>query len=200
MATLYEELLPVFDNSDEAAVLVDADPSTTWRALLDTDLLEVGKTHRLVGVLGAVRMLPELALGLMHGDLPDEMPDSMRLGDLGDVATSDGGWAKLGERDGTEIAFGLVGKFWKPVIDYRAVSADDFATFDEPGIAKTVYAFKITPTDGGTLLTAVMRTATTDEHARKWFRRYWTYGVGSGAHILVAGVLDSARDAAEAGA
>lgn len=199
MATLYEDLLPIFDNSDEAAVLVDADPATTWRALLDTDLLEVGKTHRLVGVLGAVRMLPELAMGLMHGDLPDEMPESMKLGDLGDVATSDGGWAKLGERDGTEIAFGLVGKFWKPVIDYRAVSAEDFATFDEPGIAKTVYAFKITPTDDGTLLTAVMRTATTDEHARKWFRRYWTYGVGSGAHILVAGVLDSARDAAEAG-
>ena len=32
-----------------------------------------------------------------------------------------------------------------------------------------------------------MRTATTDEHARRWFRRYWTFGVGSGAHILVAG-------------
>ena len=200
MATLYEELLPVFDNSDEAAVLVDADVATTWRALLDTDLLEVGKTHRLVGVLGAVRMLPELALGLVHGDLPDEMPESMRLGALGDVATGDGGWAKLGEREGTEIAFGLVGKFWKPVIEYRAVEAADFATLNEPGIAKTVYAFKLTPADGGTLLTAVMRTATTDEHARKWFRRYWTYGVGSGAHILVAGVLDSAREAAEVAA
>lgn len=200
MATLYEELLPVFDNSDEAAVLVDADVATTWQALVNTDLLEVGKTHRLVGVLGAVRMLPELALGLVHGDLPDEMPESMRLGALGDVATGDGGWAKLDERDGTEIAFGLVGKFWKPVIEYRSVKADDFAAFNEPGIAKTVYAFKLTPADGGTLLTAVMRTATTDEHARKWFRRYWTYGVGSGAHILVAGVLDSAREAAEAAA
>lgn len=198
MATLCEELLPVFDNSDEAALLVNADMATTWRALLDTDLLEVGKTHRLVGVLGAVRMLPELALGLVHGDRPDEMPESMRLGALGDVATGDGGWAKLGERDGTEIAFGLVGKFWKPVIEYRAVEAADFAAFNEPGIAKTVYAFNLKPVEGGTLLTAVMRTATTDEHARKWFRRYWTYGVGSGAHILVAGVLDSARDAAEA--
>ncbi len=80
MAILYEELLPVFDDSDEAALLVNADVATTWRALLDRDLLEVGKTHRLVGVLGAVRMLPELALGLAHGDLPDEMPESMRLG------------------------------------------------------------------------------------------------------------------------
>jgi len=29
------------------------------------------------------------------------------------------------------------------------------------------------------------RTATTDEHARRWFRRYWTFGIGSGAHLLV---------------
>jgi hypothetical protein len=34
-------------------------------------------------------------------------------------------------------------------------------------------------------------------HARRWFRRYWTFGVGSGAHILVAALLDSARRAAE---
>jgi hypothetical protein len=45
-----------------------------------------------------------------------------------------------------------------------------------------------------------MRTATTDEHARRWFRRYWTFGVGSGAHILVGALLDSARRAAEGGA
>ena len=42
-----------------------------------------------------------------------------------------------------------------------------------------------------------MRTATTDEHARHWFRRYWTFGIGSGAHILVSALLDSARRAAE---
>ena len=48
-----------------------------------------------------------------------------------------------------------------------------------------------------TLLSGLMRTATTDEHARRWFRRYWTFGVGSGAHILVGALLDSARRAAE---
>jgi hypothetical protein len=43
-----------------------------------------------------------------------------------------------------------------------------------------------------------MRTATTDEHARRWFRRYWTFGVGSGAHVLVNGLLDVTRELAEA--
>jgi hypothetical protein len=42
-----------------------------------------------------------------------------------------------------------------------------------------------------------MRVATTDEHARRWFRRYWTFGVGPGAHVLVSGVIESARDEAE---
>jgi hypothetical protein len=42
-----------------------------------------------------------------------------------------------------------------------------------------------------------MRTTTTDAHARRWFRRYWTFGVGSGAHVLVNGMLDMTRDMAE---
>jgi hypothetical protein len=42
-----------------------------------------------------------------------------------------------------------------------------------------------------------MRTAATDEQARRWFRRYWTLGVGSGAHILVHGLLDVVREDAE---
>ena len=50
----------------------------------------------------------------------------------------------------------------------------------------------------GTLLIAEMRIATTDEHARRWFRRYWSFGVGSGAHVLVSGVIEEARDNAEA--
>lgn len=47
------------------------------------------------------------------------------------------------------------------------------------------------------LLSGLMRTATTDEHARRWFRRYWTFGVGSGAHILVHALLEMVRETAE---
>ena len=51
--------------------------------------------------------------------------------------------------------------------------------------------------DGSTSLSGLMRTATTDERARRWFRRYWTFGVGSGAHVLVHALLESVRDTAE---
>jgi hypothetical protein len=48
-----------------------------------------------------------------------------------------------------------------------------------------------------TLLSGVMRTATTDEFARRWFRRYWTLGIGPGAHVLVNGLLQVTRESAE---
>ena len=100
----------------------------------------------------------------------------------------------LGERPGEELALGLVGKFWRPVIEYAHVPAERFRDFDEPGYAKTIYALSVRPlADGRSLLSGLMRTATTDEHARRWFRRYWTFGVGSGAHILVHALLEMIR-------
>ena len=102
------------------------------------------------------------------------------------------------ERPRDEIALGLVGKFWRPVIPFAKVSRDEFCDFSEPGYAKTVYSLSVRKHDDRrTLLSGVMRTATTDDQARKWFRRYRALGVGSGAHILVSGLLDVTREIAE---
>ena len=93
---------------------------------------------------------------------------------------------------------GLVGKLWRPVIEFAEVDAGAFKEWNEPGFAKTIYGLGTRRLeDDRTLLWAVMRTATTDEHARAWFRRYWTLGVGSGAHVLVNGLLDVVREDAE---
>ena len=81
------------------------------------------------------------------------------------------------------------------------VPPDGFKDFSEPGYAKHVYSLSVSSASGGgTLLRAEMRVATTDAHARRWFRRYWTFGVGSGAHVLITGVIEDARDRAEAAA
>jgi hypothetical protein len=123
----------------------------------------------------------------------------MTLRDLSEIPLGDGGWTLLGEREGDEIALGLVGKFWRPVIEFADVSADRFAAFYEPGFAKTVYSLSVRDLgEGSSLVSGLMRTATTDEHARRWFRRYWTFGIGSGAHLLVGGLLDVVREDAEA--
>jgi hypothetical protein len=196
---LAEEFLPVYDVSDAVAVVADADRETAWEALLNVDLLKVGQEAPVVGMLGALRMLPEIVGHLLHGERPAKPPESMRLRDLPSIPMSEGGWILLGERPGEEIALGLVGKFWRPVIEWaRIESADEFRAFDDPGFAKTVYDLSVRELEPNkVLLSGLMRTAATDEHARRWFRRYWTFGVGSGAHILVAALLDSARRTAE---
>jgi hypothetical protein len=197
---LVDEFMPVYDMSDAVATVVHADTPATWDALMEVDLIEVGRSKPLIGLLGALRMLPEIASDLLHGERPPAAPDRLRLRDLGDVPSQNGGWTLLDERSGEEIALGLVGKFWRPVISYADVSSADFKRFSEPGYAKHVYSLGVRELDDGTtLLRGEMRVATTDEHARRWFRRYWTFGVGSGAHVLVNGVIESARDEAEAG-
>jgi len=161
-AVLAEELLPEFDISDELAVRTDAASTAAWAALMDVDLIEVGRRRPLVGLLGAVRVLPEIVADLLHGERPEPAPTSARLRDLAQVSATNGGWTLLGERPGEEIALGLVGKFWRPVIEYADVTADEFPTWSQPGFAKTIYNLGVRSLDErGTLLWAVMRTATT---------------------------------------
>jgi len=193
-----DEFLPVYDVSDEVAAAVAADPRVVWEALLDADLIEVGKRTPLAGLLGALRVLPELVSHLLHGERPPHVPASLRLHEITGLPPDQGGWVLLGERPGQELALGLVGKFWRPVIEYAHVPAERFHDFDEPGYAKTIYALSVHPLGGGrSLLSGLMRTATTAEHARRWFRRYWTFGVGPGAHILVHALLEMVRETAE---
>lgn len=192
------EFLPIYDISDSVAVVVDADAATTWAALMSVDLIDVGHRKPLVGILSAVRMVPELLSGLVRGKLPPRPPKQLRLRDTAGPSAEGGTWILLGERPGETLALGLVGKFWRPVISYAAVDRERFRDFAEAGYAKTVYELSAHELpDGRTLLIGLMRTATTDEHARRMFGRYWTLGVGSGAHVLVRGVLERAREVAE---
>ena len=198
---LVDKFMPIYDVSDAVATVVDADVAATWDALMNVDLIDVGRKRPIVGMLGALRILPDIVSHLVHGEVP-RRPEHMRLRDLASIPLDDGGWVLLGERAPNEIVLGLVGKFWRPVIEFAKVgSPTEFVDFAEPGFAKTIYALSVTAIDKRrTLLSGVMRTATTDEHARRWFRRYWTFGIGSGAHLLVAGLLDVTRELAEEGA
>jgi len=196
---IVDDFLPIYDVSDSVGTVVEADVSTTWDALMEVDLLEVGRRRPLVALLGALRVLPDIVSHLLHGEAPPASPKHLRLRDTTSLPQDQGGWILLGERPRDEIALGLVGKFWRPVIEFAKVAPAAFREFQEPGYAKTIYSLSVRSVDDRhTLLTGTMRTATTDERARRWFRRYWTLGVGSGAHILVNGLLDVTREMAEA--
>lgn len=195
---LLDDFLPVYDVSDSVATVAAADVHAAWEALLSVDLIQVGRDRPLVAALGGLRAMPEVVSHVLHGEPIPRAPERLLLRQTADLAMGEGGWVLLGEREDDELALGLVGKFWRPVITYAKVSAEEFRGFDEPGFAKTVYSLSVNATDDGrTLITGTMRTATTDDVSRRWFRRYWTLGVGSGAHVLVQGVVDAARASAE---
>jgi hypothetical protein len=193
-----DDFLPSYDVSDEISTAVAADVPTTWAALIETDMVEVARRRPLVAVLGGVRVLPDIVWQLLHGEQPADVPKRLTLHDIAALPMSNGRWVQLGERPQEEIAFGLIGKFWRPVIQFAAVEASEFREFDEPGYAKTVYSLGTRGLENGkTLLWAAMRTSTTDERARTWFRRYWTFGVAYGAHVLVHALLDVVHEQAE---
>ena len=200
-AALVDYLLPTYDVSDGVGVVVDAEPRDVWEALLEADLMEVGRRRPAVGLLGALRGMPDLFARVLRGDGLPSRPERMRLIDLAGEAAADGGWILLECRENEELALGLVGKFWRPAIRFADVPPNAFRSFAEPGWAKTVYDLKVTPLgEGRSFLSGTMRTATTDRASRKWFRRYWTFGVGSGAHVLVGGLLEVVAETAVAGA
>ena len=79
---LADDFLPVYDVSDAVATVAEAGREPTWAALLNVDLLKLGREAPMVGMLGALRMLPEIVGHLIHGERPAEPPPSMRLRDL----------------------------------------------------------------------------------------------------------------------
>jgi hypothetical protein len=119
---LADDFLPIYDMSDAVGTVADADREAAWGALLDVDLLQLGREAPIVGMLGALRMLPEIVGHLLHGERPAKPPESMRLRDLPLIPMYDGGWVLLGERPGEEIALGLVGKFWRPAIEFAGIT------------------------------------------------------------------------------
>jgi hypothetical protein len=88
---LEDEFLPTYDVSDAVATAVDADAPTAWAALMDVDLVELGRGRPLVGALGAVRVLPEIVGHLLHGEPPARPPAHMRLRDTVTIPARSGG-------------------------------------------------------------------------------------------------------------
>jgi hypothetical protein len=78
---LVDEFLPVFDFSDTIETVVAADATTTWTALVEADLIEVGRRRPLVGLLGAVRILPDLVWQRLHREHPPAAPERLTLRD-----------------------------------------------------------------------------------------------------------------------
>ena len=79
------------------------------------------------------------------------------------------------EENDREIAFGLIGRFWKP--DYGLLpisSAADFQAYQQPGVAKLVMSFSVAPNGADNWsLTTETRIGCPDTKSRLSFLPYW---------------------------
>ena len=182
-----DTVMPSWDVTIAEHVIVRTDPATTFRAARGLDFLRV-HTPLLDAAMWA-RGLPSRLAGR-----PVVAPPRLVLAE-GDPLP---GWAVLGEQPDRELAFGAVGKFWQPDIEWRDVAPEEFAAFAEPGWGKIAADFSVNPYGArATLLTYECRTTTTDAESRRTFLRYWWLVRPFVGHIFRA-TLATIRDEAEA--
>lgn len=166
-AMLIDEYVPEYDATQVKHAIVDADPETTYEAMLAADLLDLGPAVRL---LGALRAVPQVLTRRLRGSPGAAPRERMRFADVPETDE----WTLLAHEPGEEYVFGAIGKFWRPAIEWRTVDAERFAAFDEPGYAKLAIGLSVRPYgDHRTLLTYEARTTTTGRRAERNFRRYW---------------------------
>jgi hypothetical protein len=183
---LIESAVPTFDAMIAEHVLVGAGLPITFQAARALDLLTV-RTPMLVASMW-IRGLPARLRGNAAPTPPRLVIAEIRLP----------GWLVLGERPNREFAFGAVGKFWQPVIEWRDVAPADFTDFTEPGWGKIAANFSMAPYgESSTLLSYQCRTVTTDTDSYRRFKRYWWLIRPFVAHIMRA-TLNTIKANAEA--
>ena len=169
--SLLDEVLPRFDASEVHDVWVAAPPDVAFAAVKQVTVGEI----RLLKPLEALRALPGL-LARRPVFRPDPSAPALEQFTTGVVP--------LGERVGTEIAAGAIGRFWRLVgnesVEVR--TREDFLSFDEPGYAKAAISFLVRPERGGSRVITETRVAGTSPEATRSFLRYWrAIRLGSGA-------------------
>ena len=185
---IIESMMPTYDAAVSQQIVVGANPTTTFAAARALDLTTVHSP--LLDTAFWLRGLPARLCGNVAPP-----PPSLVIQE--DMALP--GWTFLGERRDREIAFGAVGKFWQPSIEWRSISAIDFEGFDEPGWGKIAANFSILPSGPtDTLLTYECRTVTTDPDSRRQFIRYWRLVRPFVGHILRATLRQIRTDATTA--
>lgn len=156
--------LPTYDVVVTEHVVIEAGAEVVFDVAKHFDFMTTDST--VVTTLMSARSVPSRLLRRSAG-----APETLKL------ASEPGalpGWVLLGEVSGREVAFGAVGTFWKPAIEWHDVTPDQFAAFGDPGWGKIACHLLVRPDGPGrSVLTYECRTATTDLASRAQMARYW---------------------------
>jgi hypothetical protein len=185
---LIDRYLPKFDETYIYEASIAATPDEAYAAMKDTNLRDP-----VIDLLFELRELPRNIARRWRGEPPAPAPPRVTFGEM----TKQGpAWVILAEEPGVELVIGAIGKFWQKDYGTRAVSSAEFIPFAEPGYAKLALSLAVRPAGDGSILHYEARTATTNESARRTFRRYWRI-IGAGVGLVMRRVVRRIRHEAE---
>ena len=152
------------DVSSAHSIHIAASPESVWRALWRIDLSRLRMARLLVGLRG----LPKLLAGRSTLARRSTRPI------LEEIQSA--GFGKLGEHPGSEVVFGVHGRFWRPADN---IDPFDRKAFDAPtpaGRARAVMSFELDRIDAeATRLLTETRVTCGDDASRRRFRAYWFF-------------------------
>jgi hypothetical protein len=187
---LIDGFMPRYDVVERHAIEVAGSPLAAYDALLRVDLSASG----IVRVLEAIRTFPA-AVAAWRGGATRRPREARTLADI-----ESGGFVRLAAVPGSEIVWGIEGRFWaldggrcSPPVAAFTTSAP------QPGTARGVWNFAfhaIDPTR--TLVSTETRVLCADAHARRRFMPYW-FLIRPGSGLIRRAMLRQLRDALAAG-
>lgn len=159
--SLIDHYLPSFQFCEKHQLLTTAPAA----ALLDAALLPQVTDDPWMRRFVQLRELPDRLRGALGG----------RSGLQRRPAFGMHNFTLLGRNGDREIALGLLGKFWQADYGQTSIaSADAFAAFAEPGMAKLVLNFSTDATcDGQTWLRTETRVYSNNQASLRRFTPYW---------------------------
>jgi hypothetical protein len=181
---LIDDYLPDHHFAETHSLVVDAPPG----ALLDLVMAQDAEGDPLIRRLIALRELPSRLAGALGRPSMLKARPSFGLHEF----------TPLGRDGDREIAFGLVGQFWRT--DYglrRIASAEDYAAFCEPGVAKLAMNFSTEPAGQGTRLITHTRIFCPDAATRRRLLPYWLL-IRPASGLIRRRILRRIKRAAEA--
>jgi len=185
---LIDRYLPTFDETYIYEASINASPADAYAAMKDTNLRDP-----VVDLLFELRELPQRIARRWRGEPQPSTPESVTFGAMTKQGPQ---WVVLAEAQDVELVIGAVGRFWHKDYGTRAITEAEFIPFNEPGFAKLAISLSVRAAGAGAILRYEARTATTDEAARRTFRRYWRF-IGTGVGIVMRRVVRRIKHEAE---
>lgn len=187
MEKLIDRFIPDPDFEETRELEVEAVPKEVLAVIKGTDLKDP-----VINTLFMVRDLPNRLARRLGGE--GARLDDVSFTNIPDVGP---GWIKLGEKEGTELVLGAIGKFWRRDYGARDVAPEEFASFDEPGYLKLAVSSRAESLGyDQSILHYVARVEATDDEARRQFVRYWRV-ISPGNDVIVRRALQRIKAEAE---